>query len=214
MIRAVALGYDLACRLLMALRPDLVRGSNRSAEGTVSTFGSLGAAASLARLEEVRMRYALPYSLFYPLPAGELNDAIRINCCLLANFLNLLTETSLAFCPSSGLCMLRFQFSSRWSPPGLLRWPGWRLHHIRSAPYRAVFRRKTNKGRLVSALLYTSTATVTKPLAVSGGRPKKGDRHFTTHTRQSIVREAAVHFPSHAPSAVWLIGTTDIMRRR
>ena len=113
MIRAVALGYDLACRLLMALRPDLVRGSNRSAEGTVSMFGSLGAAASLARLEEVPMRYALPYSLFYPLPAGELNDAIRINCCLLANFLNLLTETSLAFCPSSGLCMLRFQFSSR-----------------------------------------------------------------------------------------------------
>ena len=62
MVRAVALGYDLACRLLMALGPDLVRGSNRSAEGTASTFGSLGAAASLARLDEIQMRYALSYS--------------------------------------------------------------------------------------------------------------------------------------------------------
>lgn len=62
MIRAVALGYDLACRLLMALGPDLVRGSHRSAEGTASTFGSLGAAASLARLDETQMRYALSYA--------------------------------------------------------------------------------------------------------------------------------------------------------
>ncbi|CAE6836751.1 hypothetical protein R75461_06817 [Paraburkholderia nemoris] len=62
MIRAVALGYDLACRLLMALGPDLVRGSHRSAEGTASTFGSLGAAASMARLDETQMRYALSYS--------------------------------------------------------------------------------------------------------------------------------------------------------
>ena len=48
-IRAVALGYDLCCRLLLALGPDLVRGTHRSAEGTSSTFGALGAAASLAR---------------------------------------------------------------------------------------------------------------------------------------------------------------------
>ena len=46
MIRAVALGYDLGCRLLMALGPDLVRGTHRSAEGTASTFCSLGAARS------------------------------------------------------------------------------------------------------------------------------------------------------------------------
>src|ERR1700674_3271338 len=52
LIRAVTLGYDLACRLLMALGPDLVRGTHRSAEGTGSTFGALGAAASLARLDE------------------------------------------------------------------------------------------------------------------------------------------------------------------
>jgi 2-methylcitrate dehydratase PrpD len=61
-LRAVALGYDLACRLLMALGPDLVRGSHRSAEGTASTFGALGAAASLARLDEKGMRYAISYS--------------------------------------------------------------------------------------------------------------------------------------------------------
>jgi 2-methylcitrate dehydratase PrpD len=61
-IRAVALGYDLACRLLMALGPDLVRGSHRSAEGTASTFGALGAAALLARLDEKAMRFAISYS--------------------------------------------------------------------------------------------------------------------------------------------------------
>jgi 2-methylcitrate dehydratase PrpD len=61
-IRAVVLGYDLTCRLLMALGPDLVRGSHRSAEGTSSTFGALGAAASLARLDEKGTRYAISYS--------------------------------------------------------------------------------------------------------------------------------------------------------
>jgi 2-methylcitrate dehydratase PrpD len=61
-LRAVTLGYDLCCRLLMALGPDLVRGTHRSAEGTSSTFGALGAAASLARLDEKGMRYAISYS--------------------------------------------------------------------------------------------------------------------------------------------------------
>jgi 2-methylcitrate dehydratase PrpD len=61
-VRAVALGYDLGCRLLMALGPDLVRGTHRSAEGTASTFGALGAAASLARLDETEMRYAISYA--------------------------------------------------------------------------------------------------------------------------------------------------------
>ena len=61
-IRAVTLGYDLGCRLLMALGPDLVRGTHRSAEGTASTFGALGAAASLARLDEQGMRFAISYS--------------------------------------------------------------------------------------------------------------------------------------------------------
>ncbi len=61
-IRAVALGYDLACRLLLALGPDQVRGAHRSAEGESSTFGAVGAAASLARLDERGMRFALSYA--------------------------------------------------------------------------------------------------------------------------------------------------------
>jgi 2-methylcitrate dehydratase PrpD len=58
----VALGYDLGCRLLMALGPDLVRASHRGAEGTAATFCALGAAASLARLDETGTRYAISYS--------------------------------------------------------------------------------------------------------------------------------------------------------
>ena len=62
LLNGVALGYDLCCRLLLALGPDLVRGTHRSAEGTSSTFGAVGAAASLARLDEKGMRYALSYA--------------------------------------------------------------------------------------------------------------------------------------------------------
>jgi 2-methylcitrate dehydratase PrpD len=61
-LRAIALGYDLCCRFLMALGPDHVRGTHRSAEGTSSSFGAVGAAASLARLDETGMRYALSYA--------------------------------------------------------------------------------------------------------------------------------------------------------
>jgi 2-methylcitrate dehydratase PrpD len=62
LLRAVTLGYDLCCRFLLALGPDLVRATHRSAEGVSSTFGSVGAAASLARLDETAMRYALSYA--------------------------------------------------------------------------------------------------------------------------------------------------------
>jgi 2-methylcitrate dehydratase PrpD len=62
MVRAVTLGYDLCCRLLMALGPDHVRATHRSAEGISSTYGATGAAASLARLDEKGMRYALSYA--------------------------------------------------------------------------------------------------------------------------------------------------------
>jgi 2-methylcitrate dehydratase PrpD len=61
LIRAVALGYDLGCRLLLALGPDHVRGTHRSAEGVSSTFCALGAAA-LAKLDERGMRFALSYA--------------------------------------------------------------------------------------------------------------------------------------------------------
>src|SRR5260370_25526378 len=46
----------------MALGPDLVRGTHRSAEGVGSTFSSVVAAASLARLDETGMRYAVSYA--------------------------------------------------------------------------------------------------------------------------------------------------------
>jgi 2-methylcitrate dehydratase PrpD len=62
LLNGVALGYDLCCRLLLALGPNIVRGSHRSAEGTSSTFGAVGAAASLARLDEKGMRHALSYA--------------------------------------------------------------------------------------------------------------------------------------------------------
>src|SRR5262245_31220033 len=62
LLRAVALGYDVCCRFLMALGPDRVRATHRSAEGVSSTLGSVAAAASLARLEEAGMRYALSYA--------------------------------------------------------------------------------------------------------------------------------------------------------
>src|SRR6202162_581065 len=62
LLAAVTLGYDVCCRFLLALGPDLVRGSHRSAEGTSSTMGAAAAAASLAKLNEKGMRYALSYA--------------------------------------------------------------------------------------------------------------------------------------------------------
>ena len=61
-LRAVALGYDLGCRLLMALGPDLVRSTHRSAEGMSSTFCALGAAATLTPFDERRSRFAISYA--------------------------------------------------------------------------------------------------------------------------------------------------------
>lgn len=61
-IRAVALGYDVGCRLLMALGPDHVRATHRSAEGMSSTFCALGAAAPLAQLDEQHTRHAISYA--------------------------------------------------------------------------------------------------------------------------------------------------------
>jgi 2-methylcitrate dehydratase PrpD len=60
-IRAVALGYDVGCRFLLALGPDLVRRTHRGAEGYSATMGAMAAAASLARFDETRMRYAISY---------------------------------------------------------------------------------------------------------------------------------------------------------
>jgi 2-methylcitrate dehydratase PrpD len=62
LVKAVTLGYDLSCRFLLALDADLVRRTHRSAEGTAATLGAVGAAASLACLDEEKMRYALSYA--------------------------------------------------------------------------------------------------------------------------------------------------------
>ena len=62
-LRAVVLGYDLCCRFLVALNPALVRARGRSAEGYSSTFGATAAAASVARFDETRMRYAISYGV-------------------------------------------------------------------------------------------------------------------------------------------------------
>ena len=63
LLRAVVLGYDLCARFLLALGgQEIVRGTHRSAEGVGATFSALGAATSLARLDETGMRYALSYA--------------------------------------------------------------------------------------------------------------------------------------------------------
>lgn len=62
MIRAVALGYDVGCRFLLALGPDLVRRTHRGAEGYSATMAAMAAAASLARFDENGMRYAISYA--------------------------------------------------------------------------------------------------------------------------------------------------------
>jgi 2-methylcitrate dehydratase PrpD len=62
LLRAVTLGYDICCRWLMALGPDHVRATHRAAEGVGATFGATAAAASMARLSERGMRFALSYA--------------------------------------------------------------------------------------------------------------------------------------------------------
>jgi 2-methylcitrate dehydratase PrpD len=62
LLRAVVLGYDLACRFLMALGPASVRAADRSAEGYSSTFGATAAAAALAGFDETHMRFAISYA--------------------------------------------------------------------------------------------------------------------------------------------------------
>jgi 2-methylcitrate dehydratase PrpD len=62
MIRAVALGYDVGCRFLLALGADLVRRAHRGAEAHGATMNAMAAAASLARFDETGMRYAISYA--------------------------------------------------------------------------------------------------------------------------------------------------------
>lgn len=62
LLRAVALGYDLCCRWLLAIDTDSVRATHRSTEGIGATFGAMAAAASMARLDEQGMRFVLSYA--------------------------------------------------------------------------------------------------------------------------------------------------------
>ena len=62
LLRAVVLGYDVCCRFLYALGPDLVRGGHRSAEGTGSTTGRRAAAAPTAPVASAAIRYPLSHA--------------------------------------------------------------------------------------------------------------------------------------------------------
>lgn len=63
LLRAVVLGYDVCARFLLALGgQEIVRGTHRSAEGVGATMSAVATAASLARLDETGMRYALSYA--------------------------------------------------------------------------------------------------------------------------------------------------------
>jgi 2-methylcitrate dehydratase PrpD len=62
LIRAVTLGYDVGCRFVVALGGDLLRVAHRDVDGPCCTMGAAAAAASLARLDETGMRYALSYA--------------------------------------------------------------------------------------------------------------------------------------------------------
>jgi len=62
LLRAVVLGYDVGCRFVVALGHDAMRKGHRGIEAPVSTMGAMAAAASLARFDEERMRYAISYA--------------------------------------------------------------------------------------------------------------------------------------------------------
>ncbi len=61
LIRAVALGYDVGCRFLLALGRDHVRKTHRGAEAYGAAMGAMASAASVARLDAKGMRHAISY---------------------------------------------------------------------------------------------------------------------------------------------------------
>lgn len=62
MLRAVALGYDVCVRMLLAFDPQLLWKAHRSTQGIGGTFGSAATAGALARLDAAGMRYVLSYA--------------------------------------------------------------------------------------------------------------------------------------------------------
>jgi 2-methylcitrate dehydratase PrpD len=62
LLRAVALGYDVCCRLTQSLNAIEFRAAGHSTHSFGPTFGAAAAAGALARLDARRVRYLLSYA--------------------------------------------------------------------------------------------------------------------------------------------------------
>jgi 2-methylcitrate dehydratase PrpD len=62
LLRAVALGYDVGCRITQSLRALQFRAAGHSTHSFGPTFGAAAAAGALAGLDERRTRYLLSYA--------------------------------------------------------------------------------------------------------------------------------------------------------
>jgi len=62
LLRAVALGYDVCCRLTQSLNAVQFRAAGHSTHSFGPTFGAAAAAGALARLDARRVRYLLSYA--------------------------------------------------------------------------------------------------------------------------------------------------------
>jgi len=62
LLRAVALGYDVCCRLTQSLNAIPFRAAGHSTHSFGPTFGAAAAAGALARLDARRVRYLLSYA--------------------------------------------------------------------------------------------------------------------------------------------------------
>jgi 2-methylcitrate dehydratase PrpD len=62
LLRAVALGYDVGCRLTLSLDPYRFREAGHSTHSFGPTFGAAAAAAALAALKAPQVRHALSYA--------------------------------------------------------------------------------------------------------------------------------------------------------
>jgi 2-methylcitrate dehydratase PrpD len=62
LLRAVALGYDVCCRLTQSLNAMQFRAAGHSTHSFGPTFGAAAAAGALARLDARRVRYLLSYA--------------------------------------------------------------------------------------------------------------------------------------------------------
>ncbi len=61
-LRAVVTGYDIGCRILLALNPDSLLRANRVSFGIGGSFGAAAAASSISGLNDSQIRYVLSYT--------------------------------------------------------------------------------------------------------------------------------------------------------